>query len=411
MKFKKFMALICTFAFTCSNLINGHADITVSFIGCIGTGKSSVVNKIWENTFNAPKTVFSCCESYTARRVSRIQNAVWDTVEFRDWTGPAQFSGIMRRNIGGSHIVVIVFDVANQDSIDAIGTYERIVRNGCGDIPIILVANKSDRSDFETCHDILLGKIIKYNIGHKFIISAKTGEGIIPLGETIFRLANGIAIAEYARKTAVAKAEAAHKAAIAAYNAAKTEAARKAAIAAYKAADADAEAARRAADAAHGRGLPISRSIVRRRDAPHIAGSVCYSTGTEPIATFRSNNMFGTYNRFGTYTESTTFRSNNMFGTYNRFGTYEFTRSAVGTEPIPIIMPYTVTEPTTFNMFGTYNRFGIYEFTRSAAADGLERYLASLDSTYTPSGQDMSYDESTHNRTIDEPARTEPILD
>ncbi|MDR1627993.1 MAG: hypothetical protein LBR79_04395 [Oscillospiraceae bacterium] len=171
MKFKKFMALICTFAFTCSNLINGHNDVIL--IGNEKVGKTSVRLRMlgYELKGEYPHKPGFDCETLRKGNIDE-EVTLWACSGYEQYP-------FLREFIDLAKIVVIVFDITNQQSIDDIGNHVEAARNEHKDRPIFLVANKADLRDMETCHDTLTAAADKYNIKHLYFVSAlEPGDGI-----------------------------------------------------------------------------------------------------------------------------------------------------------------------------------------------------------------------------------------
>ncbi|MDR1628452.1 MAG: GTPase domain-containing protein [Oscillospiraceae bacterium] len=187
MKFKKFMAQICTFAFMFSNLINVHAvDVNVVVLGDPEAGKTSVIDRMLRNTFRGNYCHTKMPESYPLQ-IGNYNVYVWDI--------PAEEQGAAQAYVGRLAMAAIVFDVTDPNSTKYIGKYVETIKTAYEGTPIFLVANKADRSSFEMCYDAL-DKGVEYGITYLYITSAKTGEGMEDLKEMIFRLANEIAEAE-----------------------------------------------------------------------------------------------------------------------------------------------------------------------------------------------------------------------
>ncbi|MDR1628437.1 MAG: GTP-binding protein [Oscillospiraceae bacterium] len=185
------MALICTFAFMFSNLINVHAvDVNVVFLGSAGAGKTVLLGRICGDTF---KDDYRSTEMPTSCTLRIGDNNVymWDIPGEKQFASAAQT--YVERSVA---IAVIVFDVTNPKSIGDIGKYVETIKTAYEGTPIILVANKADLDLFDMRYATVGNEAEKYNIEYAYAISAKIGEGIEDLKETLFSLVDKTVKAE-----------------------------------------------------------------------------------------------------------------------------------------------------------------------------------------------------------------------
>ncbi|MDR1627981.1 MAG: GTP-binding protein [Oscillospiraceae bacterium] len=194
MKFKKFLALICTFAFMFSNLINVHADeeYDAVFVGDLETGKTALLNKMFHGTFKSKYECTHYASHFLFQAGSDNEVKMWDCPGRKDLheSNPVYFEY--------AKTVVICCDITNINSLNGIGKWIEMVRNA-RNIPIILAATKVDfeedgyvavtRADIEA-------KAKEYAIDRTYFTSAQTGAGTEELKEELFRLVDKCIVPE-----------------------------------------------------------------------------------------------------------------------------------------------------------------------------------------------------------------------
>ncbi|MDR1627285.1 MAG: GTP-binding protein [Oscillospiraceae bacterium] len=216
MKFKKFIALICTFAFMFSNLINVHAEYyNMALVGDSKAGKTSVFKRMCEDTFDSEHILTIGASFHTLSTVSGNSVRIWDTA------GREEYQKFIPLYLRGAKIVVICSDITCQDSINNIDKWKKMVEDSeCSeDVMVVWMINKIDLEKTEDAvkrdeiNDIASANGIK----HIIYTSAKMDDGIKELKEMLCRLANEF----FATETAVRKEAEAN----AAYKEAETNAA------------------------------------------------------------------------------------------------------------------------------------------------------------------------------------------
>ncbi|MDR1627743.1 MAG: 50S ribosome-binding GTPase [Oscillospiraceae bacterium] len=171
MKFKKFMAQICTFAFMFSNLISVHAvDVNVVVLGGPRAGKTSMIDRMLRNTFRDNYCHTKMPESYPLQ-IGDNNVYVWDIPDEEQRVAQVYVA----RSVA---IAVIAVDVTNPKSIGDIGKYAELLKNAYKYTQIILAANKIDLGCSDRYGAELWNEVKKYNIDYAFFTSAKTGEGM-----------------------------------------------------------------------------------------------------------------------------------------------------------------------------------------------------------------------------------------
>ncbi|MDR1627443.1 MAG: GTP-binding protein [Oscillospiraceae bacterium] len=213
MKFKKFLALICTFAFMLSNLINVHAInyVNVAFVGDQETGKTSVVRRIREGTFKN-EYISTVGTDYCTWQIENNNEArIWDL------SGQERFWNVIKcAYLNAAKIVTICSNITCRDSIDNVGKWmEKVKKSRCSENAVVIwVINKIELEETEgavTRAEIeAKAKANDIELEHIIYTSASTGKGIEDLRKTLCRSANEFFATDLAaRKAAEAEVNAA----------------------------------------------------------------------------------------------------------------------------------------------------------------------------------------------------------
>lgn len=150
----------------------------IVLLGCSGVGKSSIINRLKNNTFDNDE--LSTIGSAFIRYTSVIDNQpvimdIWDTA------GQERYGFFIPMFLRESQVVLVCFD-SQDKNIDNILKYIDFSQKDNMNIKIYLVATKTD-----LCRT-LSSDVINYAIIEKldlFITSSKTGEGIKDLFDHI----------------------------------------------------------------------------------------------------------------------------------------------------------------------------------------------------------------------------------
>jgi small GTP-binding protein len=151
----------------------------ISVVGDVEVGKTSLIKKLTVGNFNREdKTIGAQFSIYTKEKEGdKIRILFWDIA------GGKEFHHLREDFFKNSLAAIIVFSLGEEfqdkDSLNQISYWYEEILKYCGDIPIIVIANKADLGD-ETKLD--LSKIQKFVNKNKllgiYLTSAKTGQGI-----------------------------------------------------------------------------------------------------------------------------------------------------------------------------------------------------------------------------------------
>jgi small GTP-binding protein len=152
----------------------------ISVVGDGGVGKTSLIKKYTQGTFDTDyvKTIGAQFSKYD----KEVNNDIIKLI-FWDIAGQDDFNFLHPLFFQESKACIIVFSLEEndlgQDSFTHIKNWFDELSKYCGDIPVILFANKVDlvKKD-EINHDKIQEVVEKQNFLRYYLTSAKTGEGV-----------------------------------------------------------------------------------------------------------------------------------------------------------------------------------------------------------------------------------------
>ena len=153
----------------------------IAIIGDGGVGKTSLIKKFTKGTFEKDyiKTIGAQFSRYDKEINGDIINLI-----FWDIAGQDDFNFLHPLFYKESRAAIIVCSLEANDlgkySIIHIKNWYNELRKYCGDIPVVLFANKVDLVNKDNINSIKVQDIVKkYNFLGYNITSAKTGEGVM----------------------------------------------------------------------------------------------------------------------------------------------------------------------------------------------------------------------------------------
>ena len=145
-------------------------------VGDSGVGKTNILSKFVRDIFSEDSKTTIGVEFATKtikinNKTARIQ--IWDTA------GQERYRAITNSYYRGANAAMIVFDITNSISFKNVPKWEEEIRNNSdGNIPIMLVANKTDLAQFRSVYENEY-KTLAQNKNMPYIdVSAKTGDRI-----------------------------------------------------------------------------------------------------------------------------------------------------------------------------------------------------------------------------------------
>ena len=154
--------------------------IKVTVIGDGGVGKTSLIQRFIHGTFQKDylKTIGAQISNYKVEKEGRnIELLFWDLA------GQDDFHFLRPSFYKASKAAIIVYSLEDNNlgrrSFEHITDWHNDVKEFCGDIPVILFANKIDLINEESMNKDYLEKLVNdNNFTGYFITSAKTGKRV-----------------------------------------------------------------------------------------------------------------------------------------------------------------------------------------------------------------------------------------
>ncbi|MFW9771307.1 MAG: GTP-binding protein [Candidatus Thorarchaeota archaeon] len=152
----------------------------ISVIGDINVGKSSLIRKFTQGSFKKDyiKTIGAQFSNFDTKiGDDNVRSIFWDI------SGQESFHFLRERFFENSDAAIIVYSLEDNksgiESFDHLSDWNKEIRRYCGNIPVILVANKVDLVDEKDIDFTKIQELIVRNgfIG-SYITSAKTGKGV-----------------------------------------------------------------------------------------------------------------------------------------------------------------------------------------------------------------------------------------
>lgn len=153
----------------------------ITVIGDGMVGKTSLISKFTKGTFNKDyiKTIGAQFSTFDKEvNDDKIRLLFWDIA------GQLDFNFVRSSFFNRSRAAIIVYSLEANDlgkiSFKHIEDWYNDIKKYCGEIPVIIFANKVDLLDNYSFDDSeLLDLVEKHNFFGYYITSAKTGQGVI----------------------------------------------------------------------------------------------------------------------------------------------------------------------------------------------------------------------------------------
>ncbi|MFX0074572.1 MAG: Rab family GTPase [Candidatus Hermodarchaeota archaeon] len=159
----------------------------IAIIGDGGVGKTSLIRKFTKGTFEKDyiKTIGAQFSKFDKKIDEDVINLI-----FWDIAGQIDFKFLHPLFYKESRAGIIVCSLEEndlgKDSFTHIENWYTELKKYCGDIPVVLFANKVDLVDNSNLDTIGIQKLVhEYKFLRYFITSAKTGEGVVEAFDAI----------------------------------------------------------------------------------------------------------------------------------------------------------------------------------------------------------------------------------
>jgi len=161
-------------------VINGNA----------GIGKSSLLVRFTDGTFEDQKMVTLETE-YKIKELKQFENTGKDIrLQIYDTAGQEKFRTITSSYYRGAAGAILVYDITNKASFDALTGWFEDINRYLPEVPRIIVANKSDLEKTRVISTAQGEELAKKSNSPFFETSAKTGENVDEVFHTLTRLIN-----------------------------------------------------------------------------------------------------------------------------------------------------------------------------------------------------------------------------
>ncbi|CAL1546924.1 unnamed protein product [Lymnaea stagnalis] len=160
---------------------NMSAKFKIVLLGQYGVGKSSIFLRIRDGEFlgNAMSTIgVDYCIKDLKTEGTTIQLSLWDTA------GVEKYRTLTQNFYRNADAVLYVFSVNEPTSLLCLNQWEEEVKRCSPSALRFLIGNKADLSLFIT-RELMEGEARKLNCESVFIMSAKTGNGVVGVLETV----------------------------------------------------------------------------------------------------------------------------------------------------------------------------------------------------------------------------------
>ena len=158
--------------------------VKITFIGSGGVGKTCIIKRYTENTFDKEETA-SSGGSYSMKTIKvgdkEVRCDLWDTA------GQEKYRALGKHFYKDSYIVCLVYDIINRQSFEDLkeAWYPDLQKNGEKYQVIGVVGNKCDLFEEEEVPENEAREFTEEIGGVFSLVSAKTGDGINLLFQTL----------------------------------------------------------------------------------------------------------------------------------------------------------------------------------------------------------------------------------
>jgi len=164
------------------NELSRRFKFKITVVGDGGVGKTSLIQKFTNDTFKMEykKTIGAQFSLYG----DKIKLLFWDIA------GQDDFNFLRPAFFRDSRAAIIVYSLEDnelgEDSFEHIQNWVQDIYSYCGEIPVVVFANKVDLVDGQNLDASRIADLVKKKkfLGY-FITSAKTGQGVIEAFNTI----------------------------------------------------------------------------------------------------------------------------------------------------------------------------------------------------------------------------------
>ena len=153
-------------------------SIKITLLGNPGVGKTCIISRYIDNVFNE-NNASTIGANYSEKTI--VKNGKTYNLDIWDTAGQEKFHSLGKHFYKDSYVVCLVYDITNQESLDALKSvwYPDVQKYGEKYAVLAIVGNKSDLYESEVVADEEQAKAFAKEINATFMLtSAKSGDGI-----------------------------------------------------------------------------------------------------------------------------------------------------------------------------------------------------------------------------------------
>ena len=157
---------------------NEPPSIKITLLGNPGVGKTCIISRYIDNVFNE-NNASTIGANYSEKTI--VKNGKTYNLDIWDTAGQEKFHSLGKHFYKDSYVVCLVYDITNQESLDALKSvwYPDVQKYGEKYAVLAIVGNKSDLYESEVVADEEQAKAFAKEINATFMLtSAKSGDGI-----------------------------------------------------------------------------------------------------------------------------------------------------------------------------------------------------------------------------------------
>jgi len=159
--------------------------------GNAGAGKTSMLVQFVEGSFEGSRTSVTIQGEFLVKELKKFENTGKDVrLQIFDTAGQEKFRTITSSYYRGAMGAILVFDIANKASFDALGGWFEDINHYLPEVPKIVVGNKSDLEKTRAISTNEGQEFAKKVNAPYFETSAKTGDGVNEVFFAITRMMN-----------------------------------------------------------------------------------------------------------------------------------------------------------------------------------------------------------------------------
>jgi small GTP-binding protein len=154
-------------------------------VGDAAAGKSSLIRRYASKKFDE-SYLPTIGADFTIKQIEFPEENLIKVVTLSIWDmgGQDRFRNIREHYFLGANAAFVLFDLGRKQTFHNLENWLSDIKKFCGDIPILIVANKIDLPEKEVSQEEIDEFISKNNLKH-FKTSAKTGENVEELFDEI----------------------------------------------------------------------------------------------------------------------------------------------------------------------------------------------------------------------------------